>query len=95
MSGRARERGQAVYTKLFGEKGESKPDDTALDGMTIEHLFADVWSRADLQMRQRSIIPVALLAASGRDRDLRGIFEGALHFWLIMPDGRPVIMGSV
>jgi 4-carboxymuconolactone decarboxylase len=65
MSDSARERGQAVYKKLFGEERESKPDDTALDDFTIEHLFADVWSRPNLQMRERSMITVALLAASG------------------------------
>jgi alkylhydroperoxidase/carboxymuconolactone decarboxylase family protein YurZ len=57
-----------VCKKLFGEERKSKPDDTALDNFTIEHLFADVWSRPNLQMRQRSMITVALLAASGRDR---------------------------
>jgi|SRR6266850_1825427 4-carboxymuconolactone decarboxylase len=79
MSDSAREKGQAVYKKLFGEERESKPDDTALDGMTIDHLFAGVWSRPNLQMRQRSMITVALLAALGRDRELKRHIEGALH----------------
>ena len=79
MSDSAKERGQAVYKKLFGEERESKPDDTALDGFTIEHLFADVWSRPNLQMSQRSMITVALLAALGRDRELARHIEGALH----------------
>lgn len=79
MSDSAREKGQAVYKKLFGEERESKPDDTALDDMTIDHLFAGVWSRPNLQMRQRSMITVALLAALGRDRELKRHIEGALH----------------
>src|SRR5262245_23579687 len=79
MSESAEKRGQAVYKKLFGAKREPKPDDTALDDMTIEHLFADVWSRPNLQMRERSIITVALLAALGRDRELEQHLEGALH----------------
>jgi 4-carboxymuconolactone decarboxylase len=79
MNDNARERGQAVYKKLFGEERESKPDDTALDDMTIEHLFADLWSRPNLQMSQRSMITVALLAALGRDRELARHIEGALH----------------
>jgi 4-carboxymuconolactone decarboxylase len=72
----ARERGQAVYKKLFGEKRKSKPDDTVLDDFTIEHLFADVWSRPNLEMRQRSMITVAMLAALGRDRELERHIEG-------------------
>jgi 4-carboxymuconolactone decarboxylase len=79
MSDSARERGQAVYKKLFGDQRESNPEDTALDDFTIEHLFADVWSRPNLQMRQRSMITVALLAALGRDRELARHIEGALH----------------
>ena len=79
MNNSARERGQAVYKKLFGEERESKPDDTALDDFTIEHLFADVWSRPNLQMTQRSMITVALLAALRRDRELGRHIEGALH----------------
>jgi 4-carboxymuconolactone decarboxylase len=79
MNDSAKERGQAVYKKLFGEERESKPDDTALDDMTIEHLFANVWSRPNLPMRERSIITVALLAALGRDRELAKHIWGALN----------------
>ena len=79
MNDNARERGQAVYKKLFGEEKESKTDDTALDDMTIEHLFADVWSRPNMQMRERSVITVALLAALGRDRELERHIDGALN----------------
>ena len=79
MSGDARERGQAVYKKLFGEERKPKHDDTALDDFTIDHLFADVWSRPKLPMRQRSLITMALLAALGRDRELAKHIEGALN----------------
>jgi 4-carboxymuconolactone decarboxylase len=79
MSDSARERGQVVYKQLFGEKREPKPHDTAIDDFTIEHLFADVWSRPNLEMRQRSMITVAMLAVLGRDRELERHIEGALH----------------
>ncbi len=79
MSDSARGKGQAVYKKLFGTKKTFERDHTALDGFTIDHLFANVWSRPNLQMRQRSMITVALLAASGRDRELERHIEGALH----------------
>ena|SRR6266478_3845396 len=79
MSDSARERGQAVYKKLFGRKKKFERDHTALDEFTTDHLFANVWGRPNLEMRQRSIITVALLAALGRDRDLKRHIEGALH----------------
>ena len=66
MSDSAKESGQAVYKKLFGEERESKPDDTALDDFTIEHLFADVWSRPNLEMRQRSLITVGVARRIGQ-----------------------------
>src|SRR5215203_280062 len=79
MSDNARERGQAIYKKLFGDEREFKPDDTALDEFTIDHLFADVWSRPQLPIRQRSLITVALLATLGRDRELAKHIDGALN----------------
>ena len=78
MSDNARERGQAIYKQLFGDEKKFKPDDTALDEFTIDHLFADVWGRPELPMRQRSMITVALLAALGRDRELAKHIDGAL-----------------
>ena|SRR5438874_1325158 len=79
MNDSARERGQAVYKKLFGKKKKFERDHTALDELTIDHLFANVWSRPNLQMRQRSMITVALLAALGRDRELVRHIEGAFN----------------
>ena len=48
--------------------------------MTIDHLFADVWSRPNLQMYERSMITVALLAALERDRELARNIVGAVSF---------------
>ena len=75
----AREKGQVQYKELFGKKRKRSEDDTALDEFTLDHLFANVWSRPQLSMPQRSMITVALLAALGRDRELKKHVEGALH----------------
>jgi len=40
MSDSARERGQAVYKKLFGREKKFERDHTALDEFTVDHLFA-------------------------------------------------------
>jgi alkylhydroperoxidase/carboxymuconolactone decarboxylase family protein YurZ len=72
-------RGQAAYKQLFGDEREFKCDETAVDDFTIEHPFADVWSRPNLQMRERSMITVALLAASGTDRELARHLEGGTN----------------
>jgi 4-carboxymuconolactone decarboxylase len=73
------EKKDELYTRSYLTRRESKPDDSALDHMTIDHLFADVWSRTNLPMRERNIIIVALLAALGRNRELERHIEGALH----------------
>src|SRR5919202_149911 len=77
MSDDARERGQARYEQLFGKKRKFGPDDTSLDEFTVDHLFANVWSRPQLEMRQRSMITVALLAALGREHELVSHIKGA------------------
>jgi alkylhydroperoxidase/carboxymuconolactone decarboxylase family protein YurZ/quinol monooxygenase YgiN len=72
----ARERGQRAYYKLFGHK-RSMRGAGRLAALTIDHLFADVWSRSELSTRDRSMITVALLAAQGRDNELRTHLKGA------------------
>jgi 4-carboxymuconolactone decarboxylase len=79
MTDDSRERGQAMYEQLFGKKRKFGPDATSLDEFTIDHLFANVWSRPQLEMRQRSMITVALLAALGREHELVSHIKGARH----------------
>jgi 4-carboxymuconolactone decarboxylase len=52
----------------------------SLAEMTIDHLFADVWSREKyLSTKERSMITVALLAAQGRDDELQTHIGGAMN----------------
>jgi len=75
---RQKKKGQEQYKLLFGE--ERKPSETALDEFTLNHLFANVWSRTQqLSRPQRSMTTVALLAGLGRDLELKRHIEGALH----------------
>jgi 4-carboxymuconolactone decarboxylase len=70
----ARERGLKCYERLFGEQ---KKIADAFDEITVDHLFANVWTREGLSMRDRSLITVAMLAALGRDAELERHLEGA------------------
>ena len=79
MNNKQRKRGLATYEKLFGKKRKLKRNDRSLDQLTIDHLFANVWSRTGLEMRQRSMVTVALLATLGRDRELETHIKGALN----------------
>jgi 4-carboxymuconolactone decarboxylase len=78
MERRDRERGQEVYERVFGRR-KSNFDDL-LDDFTIDHLFANVWSRDEhLSTVDRSKITVAMLAALGRDSELKTHIKGALQ----------------
>jgi 4-carboxymuconolactone decarboxylase len=69
--------GLKTYRELFGE--ENKSPLRGLREFTINHLFSYIWSRSELAMRDRSMITVALLAAQGREGELRKHLKGALH----------------
>jgi 4-carboxymuconolactone decarboxylase len=77
--------GQAMHQAIFG-----KPNDEPLVGLrefTLNHLFANIWGRSRdpldpqkmISLRERSIITVALLAAQGREVELRKHIGGARH----------------
>lgn len=77
--------GLTMHQTIFG-----KPNEEPLIGLrefTINHLFANIWGRsvnpADskkmISLRERSIITVALLAAQGRDAELRKHIGAARH----------------
>lgn len=78
-SSQTRRRGQAAYKALFGREKKLDADSTDLDQLTIDHLYADIWSRKAIPMRVRSMITLTLLTALGRDRELQMHLEGALR----------------
>jgi 4-carboxymuconolactone decarboxylase len=43
----------------------------ALTDLTIGHLFGDIWNRSGLAVEQRSLVTCAILAALGREGNLR------------------------
>ncbi|MDE3085156.1 MAG: carboxymuconolactone decarboxylase family protein [Acidobacteriota bacterium] len=45
---------------------------------TVDHLFGDVWCRPDLDLRQRRLLTIGVLAALGRTELLDVQFQSAL-----------------
>ena len=78
-SNQTRQRGQAAYKALFGREKTLNADSTDLDQFTIDHLYADIWSRRTIPLRVRSMITLTLLTALGWDRELQMHLEGALR----------------
>jgi alkylhydroperoxidase/carboxymuconolactone decarboxylase family protein YurZ len=76
-----------VYKEVFGEWEEGPL--IGLREFTINHLFANIWSRSSekqtteekrsISLKERSMITVALLAAQGRNEELKDHTKAAQH----------------
>jgi 4-carboxymuconolactone decarboxylase len=79
------ERGLAMRKQVMGEAFVAN----ALDNMTPftepiqQHItrkaWGDVWQRGTLDLKTRSLITVAMLAALGKQNELKGHVRGALN----------------
>ena len=80
-------RGTEVRQKLGMDTEASKHRFDTIDpefsGQVDEYLnnacFGDVWARPGLDLRTRRLLTIAMLAALGRERQLRGHIAGALQ----------------
>ncbi|MCP4329976.1 MAG: carboxymuconolactone decarboxylase family protein [Alphaproteobacteria bacterium] len=72
-------RGLAVMEKLFGSAPVPNEANAEMLGVTIEHLFGDIWTRPGLDHRDRELITVSVIAALGFERQLRVHVRGALN----------------
>lgn len=74
-----RERGQQVLQRLLGGVPAAPTALQPFMDITVEHLFGDIWSRPGLEVPERSMATVAVLAALGREQQLRVHLKGALN----------------
>ncbi|RJL31708.1 carboxymuconolactone decarboxylase family protein [Bailinhaonella thermotolerans] len=66
MEGDARARGLAKMREVYGwDVGDGDHGDFVR--MTVDHLFAEVWSREGLSLRDRRLLLVGLLVGQGLD----------------------------
>lgn len=74
------ERGLALMREYWGGPHERKREDTdAYVEKVITHVFADVWTREGLSLRERSMITLTVLVAQGREDELQLHIKGALN----------------
>ncbi len=69
--------GAEILKKLFNE--DSGPEERGFAAHTRDYLFGEIWSRPGLALQERSMITCAVLAALGREPQLRGHLGGALN----------------
>lgn len=79
MADDRREAGLAVLETLFGGEPKATPVSADLMALSTSHLFGEVWTRPQLGLRDRELITVAVIAALGRERQLRLHLRGALN----------------
>lgn len=72
-------RGNEMRERLFGNAPPPSETFERLMGVTVEHLFGDIWTRPGLAVRDRSLITCAVLTALGKEAQLRVHMKGALN----------------
>ena len=73
-----RNKGLAVLDALFGGEPSSNEVSGDLMALSTSHLFGEVWARPGLGLRDRELITISVIAALGRERQLRLHLRGAL-----------------
>ncbi len=63
MSGDRRARGLAKMAEVYGFDVQDGPGD--FFAYTVDHLFADIWSREGLSIRDRRLLLLGVLAGQG------------------------------
>jgi 4-carboxymuconolactone decarboxylase len=73
-----RERGRVWFEKVMGFSAPPFESDPFLD-VTLDHLFADVWSRPGLGVRERRIATLVVLMCFGNEATLKLHLGAALR----------------
>ena len=76
MTDEQRRRGLETMTEVYGWEVQDGPGD--FFGITVEHLFGEIWNRPGLSLRDRRLLLIGLMIGQGLD-DVLGIqLEAAL-----------------
>ena len=75
----ARQRGMAKMQEVYGFTVD--PDTVAGDyvDVTVDHLFGEIWSRPALDIRDRRMLTIGVIAAMGQPQLLEIQFNAALE----------------
>ncbi|MBX3610959.1 MAG: carboxymuconolactone decarboxylase family protein [Hydrogenophaga sp.] len=79
------QRGLATRTQVMGEDfvarafGTMTPFTEPMQHHITRRAWGDVWQRGVLDLKTRSLITVAMLAAMGKQHELKGHVRGALN----------------
>jgi 4-carboxymuconolactone decarboxylase len=77
--GDRRERGIAAFERVMGFKPPPFPPGDAFLDVTFDHLFADVWTRPGLSVRDRRIVTLTVLMCFGHEATLKLHLSAAMR----------------
>lgn len=79
-----RERGIEMMKKVYGwDVGQPEGDFVE---QTIDHLFGEIWAREGLSIRERRMLLIGLLVASGSDDVVELQLDAALRIGEMTPE---------
>ncbi|GAA3445380.1 carboxymuconolactone decarboxylase family protein [Planomonospora venezuelensis] len=84
MSDERRRRGLEMMRQVYGWEVGDAPGD--FFGITVDHLFAEIWTRPGLSMRDRRLLLIGMLAGQGLNDVLDIQIPAALANAELSPD---------
>jgi 4-carboxymuconolactone decarboxylase len=79
-----RQRGLAKMSEVYGWEVKDGPGD--FFGLTVDHLFAEIWTRPGLAVRDRRLLLLGLLIGQGRPDVAEIQIDAALRAGELDPD---------
>lgn len=70
-------RGLETFERVLGRPPNLEKPLQGVRELSYDHLFARVWNRPGLSLRDRSLVTLAILAAGGHTAQLRAHLRGA------------------
>ncbi|WP_024304213.1 carboxymuconolactone decarboxylase family protein [Pseudogulbenkiania sp. MAI-1] len=100
MSEQDRDNGRAMRTRVMGEAFVERAMNN-LDGFSRpvqdwinEHAWGSTWQRDGIDLKTRSLVTCAMLAALGRSHELKGHVRGAINNGASLVELREVLLHS-
>ena len=91
------DRGRQMRLDMFGEPGVRGIDEAddfqePLQDLVTRHCFGDVWSRAGLDARTRSMLTIAMLIGQSRPDQLKNHVRGAVANGVTKEEVREILV---
>jgi 4-carboxymuconolactone decarboxylase len=93
-----RSAGETMRRRVMGDPfvdralAQADPFSRPLQEFISEHAWGATWQRPGLELKQRSLCTVAMLAALGRSHELKGHLRGALNNGATLAELREVLL---